>query len=116
MPYVKKLHRLLTPKLNLLIIKGSTRFAQTFRKISSQKNSDLVWVARPIATQMAAVLLARLTGKKFIWIQAFANPPTPNFLTRILLSQADRIIVSSKKDVARLKNLGIAKTKIRYQR
>ena len=116
MSYVKTLHRLLTSKLNLLIIKGSTPFAQTFRKISKKRNSDLVWVKKPIVGQMAAVLLARLTGKKFIWIQYFSNPPTPNFLARILLSQADRIIVSSKKDVVRLKNFGVAKTKIRYQK
>lgn len=116
MSHDKLLNRLLTSRLNLLTIKGSTSFGQTFAKIKKRKNVDFILVKKPQVAGMAAVLLARLTGAKFIWVQAFTNPPPPNFLTRILLAQADKIIVSSKKDIARLKNFGIAKTKIRYQR
>lgn len=65
---------------------------------------------------MTAVLLKRLLGKKFIWIQGFANPPKPNFISQLLLSQADRILVKSKKEAAKLKDLGIKFEKIRLPR
>ena len=64
---------------------------------------------------MGEVLTAKLMGKKFLWIQGFANPPKPNFLSRLLLSQADRIVVKSKNIADQLPALGINKTKIRYQ-
>lgn len=65
---------------------------------------------------MTAVLMARLMGKKFLWIQGFTNPPKPNFLSRLLLSQADKIIVKSKSVADKLTAFGIDKTKIRYQK
>ncbi|OGD92994.1 hypothetical protein A2697_05030 [Candidatus Curtissbacteria bacterium RIFCSPHIGHO2_01_FULL_41_44] len=65
---------------------------------------------------MAAVLAARLTGKKFFWIQGFTNPPAINFLSHLLMTQADRIIVNSRKEITKLITLGFDKAKIKYQR
>ena len=77
---------------------------------------DFVWVRQAKINQMTAVLIAKLLGKKFFWIQNFANPPSLNFVTRLLLTQADRIVVNSQKHANKLKLLGIDKSKIKVQR
>lgn len=116
MPNVKEINQILNSHPRLLSIKGSTSFSKTLRKIKKAKNADFVWLEKPKLNQMACVLLTRLIGKKFIWIQNFENPPAPNFLTRLILAQTDKIIVRSKKDFLKLKNSGIDKSKIKYQR
>jgi len=115
-PYVKtpKLIKTLRPYLST--IKAKTSFSKTLSKITSSKHKDFVWVRQPKINQMIAVLLARLLGKKFFWIQNFTNPPSPNFFTRLLLTQADRIMVNSQKLANKLKLLGIDKSKIKVQR
>ena len=115
-PYVKtpKLIKSLRPYL--LTIKVKTSFSKTLSKITSSKRKDFVWVRQTKIEQMMAVLLVRLLGKKFFWIQNFTNPPSPNFFTRLLLTQADRIIVGSRKIANKLILLGIDKSKIKVQR
>ncbi len=103
-------------KSNLLTIKAHSSFSQIYKKINNTRNPDFVLVKKAKASQMSALVLSRLAGKKFFWIQEFANPPTPGFFTRILLSQPDRIIIKSKTDFIKLKNFGIDKAKIRYQK
>ena len=65
---------------------------------------------------MIAVLLLKILGKKFFWVQNYKNPPVPNFFARLLISQADRIIVKDKKERDQLKSLGIEKSKIKIER
>lgn len=76
---------------------------------------DFVWVEKAQAKQMAAVMAAKLLGKKFLWVQSFSNPPVPNFFARLLLNQADTILVSSRKIAAKLHSLGVDKPKIRVK-
>ena len=65
---------------------------------------------------MTAVLLLKILGRKFFWVQNFSNPPVPNFFARLLISQADRIMVKDKKEASQLKSLGIEKSKIKIER
>ena len=116
MTYVKILTSILNSPRNLLIIKGKTTFDKTFTKIINSKNSQFVWVKQSVATQMAAVILARIIGKKSLWIQSFSNPPEPSFVCRLLLNQADEIIVSGSALARKLKKFGIDKPKIRLLR
>jgi len=111
--YVKNLKPVLTACPNLLTIKASTTFGQTYKKIKKTKLLDFIYVEKPKATQMVAIVINRLLGKKFFWIQSFENPPTPSFITKLLLNQADRIIVEDKKYLHRLKKLGIPSRKLR---
>lgn len=113
MTYVKILTSILNSPRNLLIIKGKATFDKTFTKIAKSKNSEFVWVKKPQAVQMAAVILARISGKKFLWIQSFSNPPEPSFICRLLLNQADEIIVSGSALARKLRRFGIDKPKIR---
>ena len=116
MPYVKTAKPDLILSPNLLAIKANTTFGQTLSKIQKAANLDFVYVRRPIIHQMAAVLLKRLTGKKFIWIQGFSNPPRPNFFSTLFLAQADRILAKSQKEITKLKDLGIKFDKIKLQK
>jgi len=115
-PDVKKLSHLLASSQNLLIIKEHTSFKKIFRKVKHDKKKDFVFVEKPKANQMAAVILARLSGKNFYWIQNFSNPPKPGLLTRLLLNQADTILVKSKKAAASLRSQGVIKPKIKLAR
>ena len=65
---------------------------------------------------MTAVLLLKILGRKFFWVQNYKNPPVPNFFARLLISQADRILVKDKKEAGQLKSLGIEKSKIKISR
>ena len=110
---VKKLNYLLNFSQNLLIVKEHTSFKKIFRKVKHDKKKDFVFVEKPQAAQMAAVILARLSGKNFYWIQNFSNPPVPSFLTRLLLNQSDTVVVKSKKFAASLRSQGVYKPKIK---
>jgi hypothetical protein len=112
-PYVKNQKLLLAARPRILKIKEHTSFGQTFKKIKNRKRFDFIWVQKPKPGQMAAVLLSRLSGKKFFWIQGFENPPVPKFVTRLLLNQSDRIIISLDKYRYKLRRLGISGPKIR---
>ncbi|MEK9146701.1 MAG: hypothetical protein AAB639_00720, partial [Patescibacteria group bacterium] len=98
-----------------LVMKDKKSLASTLKLIKS-KNPDYLIIEKPHASQMAAALLLRLAGKKFIWIQNFQNPPVPNFFSKILLAQADKIIVANLGDLNKLKSWGIKKSKIHTQR
>lgn len=113
MAYVKILSKILNSPRNLLTIKGSPTFAKTFSKIIKSKNIDFVWVQKPYLAQMAAVVVTRLMGKKFLWIQSFSNPPEPSFISRLLLNQADEILVQSRSMGVKLKKFGVDKPRIR---
>ena len=115
-PDVKTVYQIKGFESNLITIKGLTTFGQTFKKIKNSKKVDFVHVTKPVVSQMAAVISLRLLGRKFFWIQGFENPPTATFLTRLLLTQADRIIVTTKVDLNKLKSFGVEKSKIRYQK
>jgi len=114
--YVKKSKRVNTLKVKVLNISVRSSFGQTFKKIISSKNTNFVWLAKPKTNQMAAVLLWRIFGRKFFWVQNFSNPPAPNFISRLLISQADRIMAKDKKEANQLKSFGIEKSKIKYAR
>lgn len=62
---------------------------------------------------MSAVLLLKIFGKKFFWIQTFDNPPPPNFATKLLISQADKIVIKELKLAKKLINFGVDKSKIK---
>ena len=111
---VKFLNSIFTSKNSLLIIKANTTFKKTFKKIRKSRKEFLL-VEKPKPIQMLAVLIIRLLGQKFLWIQNFENPPTPSFFTRLLLNQADEIFVSSRKEAAKLKTLGIEKPRKRIR-
>ena len=113
MQNVKKSPLALRFRQDLLQIKEHTTFAQTFRLIKKDKQLDVIWVKKPKASQMSAVLLHKLSGRKFQWIQNFENPPVPNFLARLLLNQSDEILVSSRRMATKLKSLGVEKPKIK---
>lgn len=110
---VKKLNHLLNFSQNLLIVKEHTSFKKIFRKVKHDKKKDFVFVVKPKASQMAAMVLARLSGKNFYWIQNFSNPPKPSLLARLLLNQANTILVKSKKAAAGLRGQGVDKPKIK---
>jgi len=111
---IPKLIKTLHP--NLVTIKGNISLSKILSKIKKTKNIDYVWVQKPKINQMSAVLMSRILGKKFFWIQNFDNPPVPNFLSRLLISQADNIIVAGKREFAKIKNMGVDKSKIKIQR
>ena len=112
---VKFLNSIFASYKNLLIIKANTTFGKTFKKIRKSRKEFLL-VEKPNPIQMLAVLMLRLSGQKFLWIQNFENPPTPSFFSRLLLNQADEIFVSSRKEAAKLKTLGIEKPRRRIRR
>lgn len=116
MSYVKYLKKLESIHPHLLTIRTKSSFGQTLAQIKNFKNLDFVFVERANVGQMLAVLIGRLLGKKYLWIQAFANPPAPSFLTRLLLAQADRILVKSYYLVKKLQDFGIDKSKIKIAR
>lgn len=115
MKNVKLLNSILNPN-NTLTLGASTSFKKILERLNKSKHFEAVWVKKPNASQMAAVILIRLTGKKFMWIQGFSNPPVPSFFTRLMLNQADIIVVSSAKNIRKLKNFGVDKPKIKINR
>ncbi|MBI2012781.1 hypothetical protein HYS90_02530 [Candidatus Curtissbacteria bacterium] len=112
----KFLRQILSAKPRILTIREKISFGQTLSKIANCKNIDFILVQKPKAQQMTAVLAARIIGKKFVWIQNFANPPAPNFFSRLLISQTDRIMVKKKKDRDALISFGISPSKIKTAR
>lgn len=116
MPYVKNFKPVLATHPNLLKIKERTSFGQTFRKIKKTKNADFVLIEKAKSRQMLAALILKVAGRKFFWVQNFSNPPIPNLITKLLVAQADSIIVNHKKDYYKLKSFGINSTKIRYKK
>ncbi|MBI3341676.1 hypothetical protein HY024_00980 [Candidatus Curtissbacteria bacterium] len=64
---------------------------------------------------MAAVLAHKLLGRKFVWIQKFENPPIADLWEKLLVAQADRIIVSSRKDYNKLRRFGVKMSKVRLE-
>lgn len=101
---------------NLLNIRASVPFSKIIKKINHNKKADVILVERAKPSQMTGVLLARLLGKKFIWVQSFSNPPVPSFYTKMILNQADIILVTSKKMAAKLHSFGVDKPKIRIKK
>ena len=115
MSNVKKLTPYFSSK-NVLTIRTNTSFKKILKKISHNKKADVVLLEKSNPTQMSAVVISRLSGKKFLWIQNFSNPPVPGFYTKLLLNQADTILVKSKKMAAKLHGFGIDKPKIRIKK
>jgi len=111
--YVKYFNQIIKLHPNLLTIKAKTSFTATFSKISKAKKLDLVVLQKPKSRQMSAVILTRILGKKFLWIQHWQNPPVPNFVSKILVAQADKIIASSYNEAEKLKSFGINRYKIK---
>jgi len=112
---VKLLNSIVNPK-NTLTLGASTPLRKILKKLNKSKHFEAVWVKKPSASQMAAVIIARLSGKKFIWIQSFSNPPVPSFVTRLMLNQADIIIVAKRENIKKLISLGVDKPRIKFQR
>lgn len=100
----------------MLRIGANASFSKIIKKIKKNKKADIILVEKPNPKQMLAVQTSRLMGEKFIWAQSFSNPPVPGFATKLLLNQADTILVSSKKMAAKLHSFGIDKPKIRIQK
>ena len=111
---VKFLNSIFASHNSLLIIRANTTFGKTFKKIRKNQK-EFLYVEKPKANQMAAVMLSRLLAQKFLWIQNFENPPIPNFFARLLLNQSDEIFVSSRREAAKLKSLGIDKPRKRVR-
>ena len=111
---VKFLNSIFTSHNSLLIIRANSNFKKTFKKIRKSRKEFLL-VEKPKPIQMLAVLMLRLLGQKFLWIQNFENPPVPNFFARLLLNHADEIFVSSRKEAAKLESLGIDKPRKRVR-
>jgi len=101
---------------NLLNIRVNSSFIKTYKKIKNKKGMDFVIVEKPKSQQMLAVVLARLMGKKFVWIQRFENPPVADFLEKLLIAQADKVVISSKKEFNKLQEIGVKKNRIHYQK
>ncbi len=114
MSYVKLLNLSLSSRSLLLTIRASTSFRQTINKIKKAKQIDFIVVEKPKPAQMAAILITRLSGHKFFWVQNFQNPPVPSLATKILLNQADRIVVANKTNYTKAIKLGLDKKKIRF--
>lgn len=115
MKNVKLLNSILNPK-NTLTLGASTSFKKILDKLNKSKHFEAVWVKKPNPSQMGAVILIRLSGKKFLWIQNFSNPPVPSFITRLMLNQADIIVVTKKENIKKLKSLGVDKPRIKFQK
>lgn len=113
--HVKLQKPFLSSRPNLFQIKESTSFNQILTKLRETKTPRIIWLPKPAPNQMAAVLVARILGKRFIWIQGFSNPPKANFIAKILIAQADEIVAKSKKDATKLRAFGISPDKIRYK-
>jgi len=113
---VKTFETILKLRSHLLTIKAHTPLIQTITRIKKSKNKDFVFVEKAQIAQMVGVLITRLYGKRFIWIQGFSNPPSPGFIERLLLSQADKILTENERDVKKLKNFGLEKSKIKLLR
>lgn len=103
------------PRTNLLQIKDRTSLKQTFKLIKRDKQIDIVWLEKPKIAQMSAVLIHKLLGRKFIWIQSFENPPVANLWEKLLVAQADRIIVTTRKDYNKLRRFGVKMSKVRLE-
>lgn len=106
----------LSARTHILKIKEQTSFGQTFQKIKKIKSADFVLIDKAKSPQMLAALILKLAGRKFFWIQNFSNPPVPSLLAKMLISQADNIVVESKKDLYKLKSFGISPAKIQYKK
>lgn len=115
MSNVKKLIPVLSSK-SVLQISTNIPFKKILKKISNNKKADVVVLEKSNPAQMTAVIFSRLKGKKFLWIQNFANPPVPGFYTKLLLNQSDIVLVKSKKMAAKLHGYGIDKPKIRIRK
>lgn len=115
-PYVKNFKPILAAHSNILTIKEHTSFGQTYQKIKRSKNADFVLLEKPESKQMLAALLLKIAGRKFFWLQNFSNPPIPSLITKLLVAQADSIMVNDKKDYYKLKSFGINSTKIKYKK
>lgn len=100
----------------MLRIGRNASFKKIIKKIKKNKKADAVWLEKSNPTQMSAVLLSQLMGKKFLWVQNFENPPIPGFLTKLLLNQTDIIYVANKKLAAKLHTFAIDKPKIRIRK
>lgn len=110
---VRNLNKILSLNPHLLKIAPGSSFGQIIRKISKSKKLEFVFVKKPQISQILAVMLVRVFGKKFFWIQNFENPPVPNFFSRLLLPEADLILVKNRKEANKLKSFGIKKSKIK---
>ena len=115
MPYVTNQKLFLAARPKILTIKEHTSFGQTFKKIRKSSNADFIVMEKPQNPQMLAALILKIAGRKFFWVQNFSNPPVPNLFTKILISQADRILVKDKKNFFKLKSYGINTTKIHFK-
>lgn len=116
MAYVKLHKPLRKLRPNLLQIKEQTSFKQTYLAIKSDKQIDIIWIKKPRALQMSAVLVQKLLGRKFFWVQGFENPPVPTLWAKLLIAQADRIVVTSRRDFNKLKRFGVKINKIRIEK
>ena len=115
MKNVKLPDNVLKPQ-KMLTVSANAPFNKIITRLAKTKGFDAIWIKKPNATQMIATILMRLSGKKFLWIQSFSNPPASSFITRLMLNQTDIIITSSKKDINKLKNFGIDKPKIKINK
>jgi len=111
---VKKSKLILSSRPNLLTIRPSTPYTKIIKKIYKNPDLDFIHLEKAGATQMAAVITARLMGKKFYWIQEFANPPKASIITRFLLTQADKIFVHDRDDAIKLKKYGVKPGRVHY--
>src|SRR5438093_583971 len=108
MSNVRLLNQILNSKSTLLTIKAQTSFNKTIKKLK-ERSFDFIIVEKPEALQMTAILIMRLIGHKFFWIQNFENPPIPTLITKILLNQADRIVVENRANYIKVVKFGINK-------
>lgn len=111
-PYVTNQKLFLAAHPKVLTIKEHTSFGQTFKKIRKSKNTDFVLLEKPKGRQMIAALILKMAGRKFFWVQNFSNPPIPNLFAKMLISQADKILVKDKKNFFKLKSYGVKTSKI----
>lgn len=116
MANVKKTNHLKSLRPNLLTIRHSNRFGQIIKKLLKGKKVEFVWVEKPKPAQMSAILLSRLLGKKFVWVQEFTNPPKANFVTRFILTQCDQIMVKNRKDAMKLKSFGVKSGRVHLEK
>lgn len=98
---------------NILHIGEKVPFTKIIKKVYKRKQLDIVLLEKAKPNQMSAVLFTKLMGKKFLWIQNFANPPVPGFYTKLLLNQTDTILAKSRKAAAKLHSFGVDKPKIK---
>ncbi|MBI4038018.1 hypothetical protein HY382_03165 [Candidatus Curtissbacteria bacterium] len=108
----KVINKILSFHHNLITVRPRTSFGKIFKTINKAKKLEYIYVEKPKVGQMAAVMATKVLGKSFFWIQKFENPPVPDLLAKLLLSQADKIIVSNRKEANRVKSFGISKSKI----